>query len=71
MGNAGACRVVERPLSPALRRLPASALDSFGEGPLGEDAAEMRFVLDGSLKIRLHVDALGRLLGGCLDRGRI
>src|SRR6266545_8378622 len=60
-----------RPLSPALRRLPASALDSFGEGALGEDAAEVRFVLDGSLKICLHVHTLGRLLGGCLDRGRI
>src|SRR5881409_327787 len=71
MGNAGACRVVERPLSPALRRLPASALDSFGEGALGEDTAEVRFVLDGSLKIRLHVHTLGRLLSGCLDRGRI
>src|SRR5213593_4155211 len=71
MGNAGACRVVERPLSPALRRLPASALDSFGEGPLGEHAAEVRLVLDRSLKIRLHVNALGRLLSRRLDRGRI
>src|SRR3989454_11981287 len=71
MGNAGACRVVERPLSPALRRLPAGALDGFSDRPLREDAAEVRLVLDRSLEIRLHVHTLGRLLRGRFDRRRI
>ena len=35
---------------------------------LGEDPAEVRLVLDGSLEVRLHVDTLGGLLRGRLDR---
>src|SRR5207244_6257992 len=40
-------------------------------GPLGEDPEEMLFVLDRALEIRLHVDALGGLLGRGLDRGGV
>src|SRR5215470_19720051 len=54
--------------SSAPDRLSAGALDGFGERALGEHAAEVRLVLDGSLQIRLHVDTFGGLLRGRLDR---
>src|SRR5207247_6585437 len=58
------------PRAPA-ERLSVSALDRLGDRALGEDAAEMRLVLDRPLEVGLHVHALGGLLGGGLDRRRV
>src|SRR5882724_952821 len=49
-------------------RLSAGALDRLGQRALGEHTAEVRLVLDGALKVRLHVDTFGGLLRGRLDR---
>src|SRR5437870_13917072 len=60
-----------RPRAPTELLLAARALDSLRDRALREDAAEVRLVLDRSLKAGLDVDAFGGLLGRRLDRRRI
>src|SRR5882724_11316478 len=47
--------------------LSLRALDRGLEGALGEDATEVRLVLDGALQVGLHIHAVGGLRGGGLD----
>src|SRR5262249_20431157 len=49
------------PRAPAELLLAARALDSLRDRALREDAAEVRLVLDRSLKVGLDVDAFGAL----------
>src|SRR5690349_17600877 len=51
--------------------LRSRALHRRFERAPGKDTAQMRFVLDGPLEIGLDVDAIGGLLGRCLDRRRV
>src|SRR5206468_9404177 len=60
-----------RPRAPAELLLAARALDSLRDRALREDAAEVRLVLDRSLKVGLDVHTFRGLLGGGLDRRHV
>src|SRR5207253_11316270 len=60
-----------RRMLPRPAGLCAGPLHRFGDRALGEDAAEMRLVLDRALQVRLDVDAVRGLLRGGLDRRRV